>query len=62
MKGKEKLCEFVSSYVIKGNVLDIKIDENYCKTQLPKSVYPAFQKVINAAADWNKVVLVIQKK
>jgi hypothetical protein len=52
---------FVSSYKLEKDVLTVTADEFYQQTQLPVSVYDNFQKVINAAADFNKVTLVIEK-
>ncbi|MBI5371582.1 MAG: DUF3857 and transglutaminase domain-containing protein [Sphingobacteriales bacterium] len=53
---------FTSSYEIRGNVADIHIIEEYRRTSYPLSQYEEFKKVINAAADFNKVVLVLEKK
>ncbi|MEZ4905015.1 MAG: hypothetical protein R2822_26315 [Spirosomataceae bacterium] len=38
------------------------IDEYYKETLLPLAIYDTFQKIINAAADFNKVTLVLEKK
>lgn len=57
---EEKLIyNFTSSYEINGNQLEIEIDEYYDQLYFPKEKIEAFRKVINAAADWNKVVLVL---
>jgi len=53
---------FVSSYKMEGNVLTISIMEEYRKTNYPLSQYEEFRKIINAAADFNKVALVLEKK
>ncbi len=53
---------FVSSYKIEGQKLIIKIDEYYKKLQMPKSQIEQFRSVINAAADFNKVTLVLEKE
>lgn len=58
--GKE-LMGFVSDYSMEGNTLVINVREFYDETHLPVSDYAPFRKVINAAADFNKVVLVLQK-
>jgi hypothetical protein len=52
---------FVSDYKINGDVLEININEYYGQLQYPKTMYPTFRKVINAAADFNKIVLILQK-
>jgi len=53
---------FVSSYTVMGNVLHIKIHEYYKVTDFPVSMFTEFTKVINASADFNKLVLVLAKK
>ena len=53
---------FVSSYKVTGNVLDIEVMETYREILYPLSQFETFKKVINAAADFNKVVLVLEKK
>ena len=58
--GKES-CKFVSEYELKGNVLDIKIFEIYHDTFTSKSIYEPYRKVINAAADFNKISIVFEK-
>ncbi|HTB51328.1 MAG TPA: DUF3857 domain-containing protein [Ferruginibacter sp.] len=52
---------FKSSYTLSGNELHIKIHEYYKLTDLPVSMFQEFIKVINASADFNKVVLVLVK-
>jgi transglutaminase-like putative cysteine protease len=52
---------FVSNYKLENNLLTININEFYRQVQLPASQYDAFQKIINAAADFNKVTLVLEK-
>lgn len=51
---------FKSTHEIKGNKLLIKIIEYYDQVYFPKERFEEYRKVINAAADWNKVVLVMQ--
>jgi hypothetical protein len=53
---------FVSTYEIKGNLLSIHIMEQYRKTFYPMSQFDQFRKIINASSDFNKVVLVLEKK
>jgi hypothetical protein len=59
--GKETMG-FVCSYELKGNMLKITIKEDYFNTHYTLQQYPDFKKVINAAADFNKVTLVLEKK
>jgi LAS superfamily LD-carboxypeptidase LdcB len=44
-----------------GNTVTITVNEYYNKIRLSKDHYEAFKNVINAAADFNKVVLVFEK-
>ncbi|MEM8566083.1 MAG: DUF3857 domain-containing protein [Bacteroidota bacterium] len=52
---------FESSYEMEKDQLKIRIDEYYDKIFFPKSRFEEFRKVINAAADWNKVTLVLKE-
>jgi hypothetical protein len=62
-KEKEKTpFAFVSSYTLKGNILEVKINEYYQDIFVPVARYEEFRKVINAAADFNKVKLLLEKK
>jgi len=58
-KGK-KVFIFKSTHEISGDKLLITIDEYYDQIYFPIERFEEFRKVINAAADWNKVVLVMQ--
>jgi hypothetical protein len=40
----------------------VVIDEVYKKVRFPADEFDEFKKVINAAADYNKVVLILEKK
>lgn len=53
---------FVSTYKVTGNMLEVDIMETYRDLKYPLSQFEMFKKVINAAADFNKIVLVLQKK
>jgi len=53
---------FESSYKLEGDVLKVTILEQYCQVQYPMSQYDDFKKIINAAADFNKVTLVLEPK
>ena len=53
---------FVSTYKITGNLLDIDVLETYHELSYPLSQFEDFKKVINASADFNKIVLVLEKK
>jgi len=49
---------FISTYTQEGNVVTVIVDEFYGKVDMPVQEYLAYQKVINAAADFNKIVLI----
>lgn len=53
---------FVSDVNVKNNQLVITIKEYYKEIFAPVSRYEDYRKVINAAADFNKVTLVLEKK
>lgn len=59
---KEKSMSFVSDYTLEGSKMVIHINEFYSRSSYPISEIDAFRKVINAAADFNKVTLVMEKK
>lgn len=52
---------FLSDYEQKDNQITINCTEYYEQVSLPKSEYEPFREVINAAADFNKIVLVFEK-
>ena len=60
--GEEQTMGFKSSYTQTGRNVTINIIEDYRKIQYPLSQFEDFKKVINAAADFNKVVLVLEKE
>jgi hypothetical protein len=58
----ERTMEFHSYYKIDGNKVTVIIDEDYRELRYPVGMYEQFRKVINASADFNKVVLFLEKK
>ena len=54
-------CFFRSAYEVKNNRVVVKIAEDYRLLCYPKEKYQEFRKVVNASADFNKVVLVMEK-
>ncbi len=60
IKNGKTIFVFVSSYTIKGQKLEIEINEYYDELYYPKESFEEFRKVINAAADWNKIILVLE--
>lgn len=53
---------FVTNYTQTGNVIELQINETYRYVNYPMEVFESFKKVINASADFNKVVLILEKK
>ena len=53
---------FTSDYKVEGNTIKVHIMEQYRRIFLPVADYDNFRKVINSSADFNKVVLVLEKK
>ncbi|HEX6429197.1 MAG TPA: DUF3857 domain-containing protein [Niastella sp.] len=53
---------FESSYKQEGNIIKVRVMEQYRKIQYPIAAYEDFKKIINAAADFNKVTLVLEAK
>jgi hypothetical protein len=53
---------FVAAYKEEGNKVIITVREDYRVLNYPMNQYELFKKVVNAAADFNKVVLVLEKK
>ncbi len=61
-KPDQRTAEFRSSYTLEGNKVKVAISENYRQIVFPKEEFNDFRKVINAAADFNKIVLYMEKK
>lgn len=53
---------FKSDYSLVDNVLVVHIEEYYKQIYAPLSRYEDFRKVVNAAADFNKVTLALEKQ
>ncbi|GAA4274583.1 DUF3857 domain-containing protein [Aquimarina gracilis] len=61
-KDEEELFMFKSSYDIKDNKLVISIKEYYNQNIIDLPIYEEYRTVINSAANFNKVTLVLEKK
>ncbi len=59
--GKE-LFSFVSSYALVGDQLKVTVVEYYDTNIVPPSIFEAYRKVINSAADFNKITLILEPK
>ncbi|QHI35871.1 hypothetical protein IMCC3317_12190 [Kordia antarctica] len=60
-KGK-KVLSFLSEYELKDNMLTITANEYYRMNIIPASEYEEYRKVINSAADFNKITLILEPK
>ncbi|MBC7861656.1 MAG: DUF3857 domain-containing protein [Bacteroidia bacterium] len=58
----ELKARFRSEYELNGNTVKVKVYEDYRALLYPLNVFEDFRKVINAAADFNKVTLIFEKK
>lgn len=58
----EQLMSFDSSYTIEGNTLTIIADEHYRINHVGTDIYEDYRRVINSAADFNKITLVLEPK
>lgn len=54
-------AQFVSSYTFEDNIVKVTIDEYYNRIDWPVSLFEEYKRIINAAADFNKVVLYLEK-
>lgn len=59
---EETIFLFKSSYELKGNQLTVIIEEFYNENIIPASIYENYRKVINSAADFNKITLILEPK
>ena len=59
-KGNES-CKFATTYKMDSQNLIVENIEYYKDVELPAEAYQDYIKVINAAADFNKLVLILQK-
>jgi len=55
-------CRFKSTYIIEGTKVIVSIEEFYSQLHYPISEFEQYRSVINAAADFNKVSILLQKK
>ena len=57
--GKE-LLSFKSYYEVKDNILSITADEHYSINLIGTSIFEEYRKVVNSAADFNKITLILE--
>lgn len=56
-----RTMEFKSSYKQEGRIVTVIVEESYRQTFYPRAIYQDYRKVINASADFNKVVVYFEK-
>ncbi len=61
-KENDKIYNFSSNYTIKDNVVTVSVNEYYKEINCSIDHFEQFRKVINAAADFNKLTLIFEKK
>ncbi|MEQ9373777.1 MAG: DUF3857 domain-containing protein [Imperialibacter sp.] len=61
-EGARVIYAFKSTHQLHNALLSITIDEFYNEIYFPQERFEEFRKVVNAAADWNKVTLVMKRK
>ncbi|OJX37550.1 MAG: hypothetical protein BGO87_00890 [Flavobacteriia bacterium 40-80] len=59
--GQDGSIGFVSSYVLEGAVLKVTVKEWYDSVYFEAKDYKSYESVINAAANFNKITLILQK-
>ncbi|MBX9853594.1 MAG: DUF3857 domain-containing protein [Cytophagaceae bacterium] len=57
----KKTMGFVSTYKVQGDMIIVDINEYYNQIDVSLNRFEEFRKVINAAADFNKIVLILEK-
>ncbi len=57
----ERIMEFKSDFEVKDNKVIVTIIEYYKEVYFPLEIFEDYRRVINAAADFNKVALIFQK-
>ncbi|MGQ1787279.1 MULTISPECIES: DUF3857 domain-containing protein [unclassified Saccharicrinis] len=61
-KGGEKIFGFESNYTYNGDIYKIVVEEYYKEIFVDQESFEGFKNVVNAAADFNKIVLVLEEK
>ncbi len=61
LQNETEIMKFESSYTLEANKLTIIADEYYDFVRLSKEEFEEYRRVMNAAADFNKVTLIMEK-
>lgn len=62
MQDDKVLGEFISTYTLSGNKLEVTVTEDYRVLDFPLDKFEDYRRVINAAADFNKIQIIVEKK
>lgn len=60
-KNGEVIFNFTSNYTKNGQIVTVIIDEYYTIFEIQPELFEEYRKVINSAADFNKITLVLEK-
>ena len=60
-KDSVRTMEFTSKYKVSNNQLIVDVNEFYNQISIPLESFESFRAVINAAADFNKITLILKK-
>ena len=60
-KAGKKVLLFESTYSVQENSITIDINEYYDQLYFEVDEYESYRKVVNSAADFNKVVLILEQ-
>jgi len=55
------IAKFISNYTYENNTVKVIIEETYDKIEWSVDLFEEYRRIINAAADFNKVVLYLEK-
>lgn len=61
-EGEKAIMHFKSYYQLEGSTLKVTADEFYQKNYVPVEEYENYRKVINSAADFNEITLILEPK
>ena len=59
-KNGKELFSFKSSFELLGDTLKVTVNEHYNQNIIDTYLYQEYRKVINSAADFNKIILLIE--
>ena len=62
VKDGKTIAQFKSEISVEDQTINITIDELYDQVIIDKEYYEDFKKVINAAAEFNTAVVLLEKK